>query len=206
MAVSIQQAAANAFAAWLQTKLLDVVVEPRWPAPDKVKPPKSITVVTAGRRRDIPIDLRLLKKTNEGPTQTRAVWQVAACTQPFQLDVWATKDIDRDDILARLDHWLHQDQASLSSSFVATPAGIGNLIAVGDGWEDTVADFEFEEPDLLETADAVNRSLYRASFRGNAHFMLTVTSLTARQKAINFRLRLAEGDGLLDHAIPPITS
>ncbi len=207
MSVTIQQAAANAFAAYLQSKLPDVVVEPRWPAADKQKPPKSITVVTAGRRRDLPIDLRLLKKTNVGSTQTRTVWQVATCTQPFQLDVWTTKDVDRDDILARLDIWLHQDQASLTSSFSATPAGIGNLIRVADGWEDTVADFDFEAPELEMTSDTVNRSLYRATFRGSAFLMLTVTTLTARQKAINFLLRLRETDGTLsEFPIPPITS
>ncbi len=207
MAVTIQQAAANAFATWLQSKLPDVPVEPRWPAADKQKPEKSITVVAAGRRRDTPIDLRLLKKTNVGNTQTRAVWQVAACIQPFQLDVWATKDVVRDDILARLDQFLHQGQASLLTSLAATPAGFGTPLVLGDGWEDSIADFDFSEPDLENTSDTVNRSLYRATFRGNAYFMLTVSSLTARQTVINFQLRLQETDGTLtDASVPPITS
>src|SRR5262245_5154952 len=103
MSVSIQQAAANAFATWLASQLPGVVVEPRWPSPDKQKPSKSITLVMAGRRRDTPIDPYVLKKTNTGPTQTTAVWPIAACVQPFQLDIWTLSDIARDDLIAQLD-------------------------------------------------------------------------------------------------------
>lgn len=200
MKVTIQQAAANAFAAWLRTQLPTVDIESRWPSPDKKKPLQSITVVTAGRRRDTPIDLRILKKTNSGLTQVNATWQVAACIQPFQLDVWAQSDPARDDLLANLDELLHKDQASLATSFAPTPAGAGNLIAVADGWDacGTVADFVFEEPDLETTSDTAGRSLYRATFRGNAYFMLAVNSLTARQTIINFQLRLSETDSFSD--------
>lgn len=150
----------------------------------------------AGQRRDLPIDLRLLSKTNLGPTQTTAVWQVAACTQPFQLDVWASSDPARDDLLAQLDTLLHAAESSLSTSFCATPAGTGNLIALADGWEScgTVADFIFDQPTLETTSDSQSRSLYRATYRGDAHFNLTVTTVTARQTAINFQLRLSETD------------
>lgn len=196
MRVTIQQAAANAFAAYLAAKLPDIAVESRWPSADKQRPPQSITVIPAGRRRDLPIDVQLLKKTNRGSNQVDAVWQVAACTQPFQLDVWSTTDVGRDDILARLDDLLHADQSSLTSSFCPTPAGTGALIAIQDGWQETgsTADFVFDAAELATTADAVGRSTYRATFRGEANFMLTVTSTTARQVSINFQLRISETD------------
>lgn len=198
--VTIQQAAANAFAVWLATQLPDVEVEPQWPSADKRKPPKSISLVTAGRRRDTPIDLRVLSKTNVGDKQTKAVWQLAACTQPFQLDVWALTDVDRDDILARLDDILHSGDLSLTGVSNPMPVGTGNLIAVQDGWEEcsTIADFVFEEPDLEVTSDNVGRSLYRASLSGVAYFMLTVTATTARQTTANFQLRLDESDATTD--------
>lgn len=197
MRVTIQQAAANAFASWLRLQLPTTIdVGSRWPSPDKRKPLQSVTVVTAGRRRDTPIDLRILKKTNVGDTQTEAVWQVAACEQPFQLDVWAQSDVALDDVLAQLDDLLHKDQSSLATSFAATPVGIGNLIAVSDGWEGcgTIADFVFDEPTLEMTSDSVGQALCRATFRGSAYFMLTVTATSARQTAINFQLRLDETD------------
>lgn len=196
MAVTIQQAAANAFTAWLSTKMPGIPVEPRWPSPDKQKPQKSITLVTAGPRRDTPIDLRVLKKTNVGLKQTSAVWQVAACIQPVQLDVWATRDVDRDDLMAQLDTLLSCDASSLSGVYNPMPVGHGNLIAVQDGWQafGTVADFSFSEPDCDNEADTAPRDIYRATYSGNAYFMLTVTTLTARQLAANFVQRISETD------------
>jgi hypothetical protein len=195
--VSIQQAAANAFATWLGSKLApDVVVEPRWPSPDKRKNPRVVTVVMAGPRRDTPIDLRQLSATNVGATQKRTVWQVAACSQPFQLDVWAESDVELDDIVARLDEALHSGESSLASVFNPMLVGHGNLIAVGDGWDDfgTVADFNFEEPDTDDAGDTADRNIYRATYRGDAHFMLTVSTLTARQLVIKFLAQLSESD------------
>lgn len=197
MSVSIQQAAANAFATWLASKLgSDVVVEPRWPSPNKKKSPKAITLVMAGPRQDTPIDLRRLSNTNQGTNQTQTVWQIAACTQPFQLDVWTESDVDLDDIIARLDVALNTGESSLAGVFNAMPVGYGNLIAVGDGWDayGTIADFSFGEPDTDPSGDAVERDLYRATYRGEAYFMLTVTTVTARQIAINFLTRLSESD------------
>lgn len=194
--VTIQQAAANAFAAWLASQLPGVEVEPRWPAPNKKKPPKSITVTMAGRRRDTPLDPHLIKMTNQGSTQVRAVWQIAACTQPFQLDVWAQSEPARDDLLARLDELLHAGESSLASAFAPTGVGTGNLIAVADGWEDcgTTADFIFDEPFLDISSDTQGRSIYRATFHGECHVILALTKVHARQLLINFKLRLGGTD------------
>lgn len=208
MRVTIQQAASNAFAEWLQSKLDDVVVEPRWPSPDKKKPPKSITLVQAGHRRDTPIDLHQLSYTNLGAKRSTVVWQLAACVQPLQLDVWALNDVALDDVMARLDDLLRAGESSLDGVFNPNPVGTGNLIAVRDGWEScgTIADFVFEEPNLETSSDAVGRSVYRATYRGNAYFMLTVTNVTARQTAINFTLRLSETSPPEDFSVTPITS
>lgn len=205
MRVTIQQAANNALAAWLASKLTtDIVVEPRWPTPDKLKTPKMVTLTLAGSRRDTPIDLRLLSYSAYGDKQTNAVWQVAACTQPVQLDVWAPTDVELDDILAQLDDALHVDQFSLPSALSATPAGTGCLVALADGWDacGTIADFSFDSPDVDVTSDAQARRLYRASYRGESNFMLTVNSTTARQVAINFQLMLSETDSDFATRIP----
>lgn len=197
MRVTVQQAACNAFATWLGSNVLDTVVEPRWPAPDKKKPPKSITLITAGRRQDEAVDLKLVKNTNLNTAQTTAIWQVAACTQPMQLDIWALTDIDRDDLMARLDDLFHSGESSLTGAVNPMPVGTaGNLVALGDGWEScgTIADFVFQSPDVEMTSDVTGRGLYRATYRGNAYVMLTATTVTARQLAINFALQLSDTD------------
>ncbi len=194
--VSVQQAACNAFATWLASNLTDVVVEPRWPAADKAKPHKSITIITAGPRRDTELDFQVVKTTNIGPTDVKAVWIQAACTQPLQLDVWAQTDVDRDDILARLDDLLDAGATPILSSFYTDPVGPGVLIAVQDGWEDNgvIADFNFSNPDCETTNDTTGRALYRATYSGEAYFMLTMTTTTARQALINFKLKIDADD------------
>src|SRR6185369_1440099 len=120
--VSIQQAGANALATFLTTKLSsDIVIESRWPSPDRVKPSKIITIYPAGRRVDTPIDLRIISKENVGDHDVSAVWQLAACKQPFQMDVWATADVLRDDMMAQLDDALHSGESSLGGLFAPTP-------------------------------------------------------------------------------------
>ena len=192
MRVTIQQAALNAYASWLGGLMPDVTVTPRWAAADKQRPAKSITIIPAGRRIDEPLDLGIVSKTNVGPTQVTTQWLLAACQQPMQMDVWANTDVERDDILARLDDYLHAGTSSLASAVNPMPVGTGTPINLADGWDSTIADFVFDNPDLSDTTDTVGRSIYRATFTGDAYFMLTVTTLTARQIAINFQLRLSE--------------
>ena len=196
MRTTIQQAAANALAEYLGQLLPDVVVEPRWPAPDKEKPPLSITVVTAGKRQDTPINLRLLSSTIADPDLggISAVWQIAACTQPFQLDVWTRSDVERDDILARLDDILNAGESALTGVSNPDPVGHGVLLALGDGWTDSTADFTFDGADYEDLSDSVGSEIFRATIRGDAHFMLTVSSVTARQRVIQFKLALSATD------------
>ncbi len=196
MSVTIQQAAMNALAEYLGLNLPDVDVTPRWPSPGKELPPKAITVVLAGSRRDEPMDLRQLSFVNSGPLQSSVVWQVSACKQPFQLDIWARSDLQRDDILARLDNFLHAGESTLAGVFNPDPVGHGVLLAVNDGWEacGTTADFLFDNVDLEDSPSAVGVGQYRATIRGNAYMMLTLTTLTARQKTITFKQRVSETD------------
>ncbi len=196
MRTSIQQAAANALAGYLGQLLTGVVVEPRWPAPDREKPAKIITVVTAGKREDTPTNLRQLSTTLPDPDTggISTVWQIAACRQPFQLDVWTESDVERDDILAELDDALNAGESALTDVYNPDPVGHGLLLAIADGWEGSTADFTFEGADYEDLSDTVGRSVYRATIRGDAHFMLTVASVGARQRVLEFQLALSESD------------
>lgn len=177
--------------------MTDVKVEARWPAPDKDLPPKAITLVASGARRDTMVDLKLLNASNSGLSNTNGFWQVAACYQPFQLDIWAQRDVDRDDMMARLDNFLHSGERYLTGVSSPNPAGFGVLLQVGDGWSDivqTTADFYFEGPDLLDDPDTVIRALRRATLRGGAHFMLAVPVTTSRQKLIELSIQFGTSD------------
>lgn len=118
------------------------------------------------------------------------VWQIAACTQPVQLDVWADSDVERDDIMARLDTALNAGESALAGVYNPDPVGHGLLLALADGWTNSSADFYFDAPDLDDLPDSVGRSVYRATYRGDSNFMLTLSSTTARQQVIKFRAAL----------------
>jgi hypothetical protein len=195
LAVSIQQAGINAFAAYLQSKLPDCKVENRWPAPDRKLVSKTITVIPAGSRKDDYLEPRILSKVNQGDSQTRVIYQVASCYQPMQLDVWCTGHLERDDLISRLDTFLRAGASSLTGAFSPDPVGAGCLIAVQDGWQEseTTADFIFEDPDTDDEPSAVEASQFRATYRGGAYFKLTIPAIVSRQKVIKLSLLL---DGL----------
>lgn len=192
MAISIQQAACDCLAEYLGPKLTGVVVEPRWPDADKEKPRASLTIIPAGPRRDIPISITPISHVINQPLGVTTKWQIAACTQPIQLDVWALSDVGRDDIMARLDEFLNAGESALPDVYNADPVGHGVLLQMTGVWDTTVADFNFESPDQDDISSTVGQNIFRATYRGEAHFMLTVTSTTARQQVINFQANLTE--------------
>lgn len=186
MSVSIQQAACNALATFLASKMTGVTVAARWPAPDKALPRKAITVITAGSRRDTAIERKLLSSANSGDTDVDAVWQIAACTQPLQLDIWAHSDFERDAMMADLDIYLNSGETGLGVGNYEVGSGL--LLSLANGWDayDTTGDFAFDESSTDDSSDAVGVSTYRATYRGNAYVMLSVPSTTPRQLIINF--------------------
>ncbi len=193
MSVSIQKAAENALAAFLSSKMTGVTVIAGWPSMNKDLPAKAISVVAAGSRRDTPIERKLLKATNSGDLNTAAVWQIAACSQQFQLDVWAHSDFERDSIMADLDIYLNYGERGLGAGNY--DVGNGLLLDLNNGWDDfdTKADFFFGEPDTMDTSEANHVKSFRGIYRGDSHFMLSIPSTTPRQILINFSMFL-DGD------------
>lgn len=200
--ISIQQAATNTFAAWLTTKMAGVVVSSNWPSPDRELPNKAITVITAGARRDRAMDLSIIKQVNNGTTNVDATWLTTACVQPLQLDIWAHSNFERDDILAKLDTYLHWGEREINAN--SDPVGPSVLLALGDGWEafETIADFAFADPDTDDTSDSVGRDVFRATFRGTADFNLAITRTSSRQKHINFSMFLDGDSAATTYSVP----
>lgn len=193
--VSIQQASANALANYLSTTLTGgVTVDTRWPSPDMPLQNKVVTVLLAGSRQDEFMEPQIMSYSNVGSTQSSVLFRLKACTQPMQLDIWTTSDVERDDIIAQLDIALNVGEASYISTYV-DPVGPGCLLAVADGWPaSTTADFVFENPRVDDSPESVKRSEYRATFTGNCYVALSVTKTTARQITTHFK----ENSGLFD--------
>jgi hypothetical protein len=118
-----------------------------------------------------------------------------ASTQPLQIDVWAKSDVARDDLLARLEPALNASRARSMPSLGlpnADPVEQGLALLLADGWSGFVG-YWFDEAAITDAPDAVQRSEYRATYRGWAAMQLTIDAESARLARARLRPRL-DGD------------
>lgn len=198
--VSIQQAAANAFADYLSNALNNpkvypkpnwkdpVVVEPRWPDAKKL-PARAITISFAGPRTNGSDPVLgwwhySSKVVPQPPGLPAGVvmwrWLVGWYEQPVQMDVWTLADVDRDDLIARLDVALHSGPGELSPDQPGGHDPIVDYLVVPlrqeDGWPGAFCDVYFADdgPTLIDTPVNAQQSLYRATWRGTLETLLTI--------------------------------
>ncbi|MFY0080381.1 hypothetical protein ABTQ07_22210, partial [Acinetobacter baumannii] len=62
-------------------------------------------------------------------------------------------------------------------------------LLLGDGWSG-FARYEFDEPETFDSSDAVQRSEYRASYRGRVRMQLTIDAESPRLARIMLRASL----------------
>lgn len=194
MAISIEQAAQNALARWIARELPGVTVWERWPEANVRLPPRAITVLRAGPRHDELIDPEPIKRVDIPNARGRAVftWRMRACTQPIQLDVWATSDCARDDLLARLEPVLNASKVRSMPTLGIVggdPVEHGLALLLADGWEG-FASYLFDSPADTNTPDAVQRSEYRATYRGSAAMQLTIDAESPRLARVVLHAKL----------------
>jgi len=176
--VSIEQAMTNALVGYLTTALPDIKCRSRWPDPSKNLPEKAITVVPIGRRQDDDVTGSFIRQIAveelSPPDPKRKIYTYArsACTQPVQLDIWAVTDIDRDDIVSRVDDALSANLVTTISAANDDPVRDGPLLALGDGFSG-FSDFTFDGPMKNDTPDSASRAEFRATYTGTAAAHLT---------------------------------
>jgi hypothetical protein len=167
--VTCEQAGANALRRYLETRLLplyaDLVVDDRWPEQGRL-PPRAITILRAGEPVREKVDIRDVKFEAIDATTGLYSWRVAASRQAMQLDVWATKNTVRDDLLAVLERELHRGIGVTLGITNADPWRDGVLLPLdpADGHEGFV-DFAFEGAQVSDESDASERSEHRALIR-----------------------------------------
>ena len=194
MKTSIEQAAQNALARWLTHELDGITVWDRWPEANVRLPARALSILRAGARHDEPLDPEpIARRDIEGmPGRSVFTWRMRACTQRLQLDVWAHSDVARDDLLARLEPALNASKARSMPSLGLTdadPVEQGLALLLADGWSG-IASYWFDEAAITDAPDAVQRSEYRATYRGWAAMQLTIDAESARLARAGLRLRL----------------
>lgn len=216
--VSVQQAAANAFADYIANALNNpkvypkpnwrepVKVEPRWPDPKKL-PARAITIIMAGPRTNGSDPVlgwwHYSSKVNPQPPglppgETMWRWVVGWYEQPVQMDIWCQADVDRDDLIARLDVVLHSGPGELAPDQPGGHDPIVDYLVIPlrqeDGWFGAYADVYFAEdgPSLIDTPVNAQQSIYRATWRGTLETLLTIDAPSPQMAKIIFKNRMSE--------------
>ena len=202
MAVSIQQAAMNSLAVWLQTALgLDVVVSQRWPAAQKPLPPKACTLLMVGTRDEefLPPEVVSFQtlpgvQGSQGSqgfqgsqgAQSHALyrWKVAEIIQPFQVDIWANYDVVRDDLVKRLQDAIHV------GTLPYQPVANSPTLQLSDGWVGAV-DFIVDQGTNNDLPNAAEVCEWRATYSGEARVVLYVDAISPKQAQIILKQTLS---------------
>lgn len=193
--VSAQQAACNALAVWLKSQMPEVTVEDRWPEgelpADDQGHVRAVTVLLVGAPVDQALDPEIVSSTPNGDGTDSTVYQYRCRRQHVELDVWASYDVDRDELVATLDDVLNaSDNLTQPDVFNADPVRNGLRLPLSDGFDGSQASFYFDGPENIDTPDAHQQSELRATYRGYVDVMLAKTVTTVplttailRQKA-----------------------
>lgn len=190
--VPIQQAAINALATWLTTRLsgTGIEVRRRWTEPDKQLPAKCITIIPAGPRQDELLEPVVVSQSTTAGVTTY-VYRIGCATQQLQLDIWSTYAPVRDDIIALLDWHLNVGEAITLGVPGRDVVRRGLLLPLSDGWSG-YADISFDSPSYFDTPDSAQVSEFRASYRGEAVIDVTVTAIAPKIAQIILRQTLHE--------------
>ncbi len=197
--VTVEVAAMRALKAFLQAQFnadafwtsKPVEVNDSWPMLEQDLPPRAVSIIKAGARQDerhFPmIDGSVVVDANTKDW----IWNVAACDQPIQIDIWATSEVDRNSLERSLDEYLHRGPKYSLGIPNGDPIRDGVLVALGDGFTGT-ADCQFDGIAAVPTPEQIRRTEWRSMTRGMISVQLTVKSRDKRLLRSLLRMKLGE--------------
>lgn len=182
MAITVQQAAIDALAAYLSTALADTgaTVHGYWPDPETPLA-QAVTVIPAGKSEDELLQpVVVSQRAGVDPAHPIFRWRVLERTQPLQLDVWTTSDVDRQTVLAALDSAIH---AKHLSGWGPMP---GPVLELGGDWTGR-ADFVFDGVSCPQGPESVQQREFRATIMGETRVALYVDAASAKMATIKLQ-------------------
>lgn len=133
------------------------------------------------------------------------LWRVEALVQPVQMDVWATYEAVRDEMLAALDPALHARARDTAPSLFPGP-GLGGddpvrfdlLLELGDGWTGCGATARFDRPVIADRPTGAQADEWRATFAGEIECFLIIRSQSPRLTTIELKQYVGENFPSID--------
>lgn len=120
------------------------------------------------------------------------LWRVETIVQPVQMDVWATFEAVRDEMLAALEPALH---ARARDTAPGLYPGLGGddpvrhdlLLALADGWTGCHATARFDRPVIADRPTGAQVDEWRATFAGEIECFLIIRSQSPRLTTIEIK-------------------
>lgn len=180
--VPVEQAAATALVGWLTSQLAGVTIKDEWPDPGVPLVTPTVTVLTAGELdEEIVNPPQVLKSVPDPPPAVTATYWFRThwCSQPLQIDAWASSKPSRNDLIKRLGDALTAGKAqTLSAAYFAAegispnqdPVELSIVLQLAAPYDFLVAAYQFDAPDKIHDGDSAERKEWRASYRGFAYF------------------------------------
>lgn len=190
--VSVERAACNALAVYLQAefdKLYGdevpherVVVSETFPEAGANLPPRAVSVVYAGTRRETHLNEEVVRKTDLPDNQAEFEWAIAAVTQPIQIDIWAQYDSVRDQLSADLDTILNRGPVYTLGIVNGSPVRDGVLLELDpDSGHSGKVDFtKLDGPRPIVDAEAVATNQFRALIGAELDVILTLKATSPK--------------------------
>lgn len=203
LTVSVVKAAENALFAWLSSELPDVAWSNEWPEAGKAFVKSgSCSLLRAGSANETPIRPIQLLKAILDPYQITGsyVWRTHSVEQPLQLDVWATSELRRDDILHRLGDALTAGPgltltpayfAAMGISQLQNPVAQTVLLQLAKPWDHLNASFQFDAPETHDDPEDIKARRYRATYRGTGYFDRTVTRASPKIVRVSIPIKVS---------------
>lgn len=151
----------------------NVTLYDRWPEAT-VPLRRAVSVLLVGKPIDELTDPVLLDSTPVvGSDVLRDfLYRMGTVRQNIQINVWAVYDVDRDDIIQRLDDALNaSDQLTIGDARAALMR-VGLTLELGDGWTGR-AEYLFDGADRDQTADKSQQAEMTAIYSGYVDVMPT---------------------------------
>lgn len=129
------------------------------------------------------------------------LWMLGARVHPVQLDIWATYEGVREELLGQVEQLVRQGAAQPDGPDVFedyAPVGLGITVVLGDDWPDASAAFDFEAPSRIDGSSSAQAGEWRATYDGTVDTPLLAWGQTARLARARFTMTVDGADRTVD--------
>lgn len=199
MAKPLPRLGVEALTAFLTNQLAGIDVESGWTQQELEPNEKRINVLRVGAARPVehqfetmPKESREVGSSDSGDPVREFRYDLDCLSQSIRLELWATSEVDLEDIEEQLQTALRQGTAASLGAGAGGPFRDGPLLRLGEEENpDGFVDFTFDWPSPDHTPDQHIRHEWRASIDGEMLMRLSLWATSSYQAEIILKARVS---------------